>query len=68
MGGRHKIFEDPITWTQDIRKTKFICQVFSESPFISFKVTKLYVEEIKLNISLVVFHYLAQIMIISLDV
>jgi hypothetical protein len=23
MGGRHTIFEDPITWTQDIRKTKF---------------------------------------------
>jgi hypothetical protein len=23
MGGRHTIFEDPITWTQDMRKTKF---------------------------------------------
>jgi hypothetical protein len=23
MGGRHQNFEDPITWTQDIRKTKF---------------------------------------------
>ena len=23
MGGRHQHFEDPITWTQDIRKTKF---------------------------------------------
>ena len=22
MGGRHQNFEDPITWTQDIRKTK----------------------------------------------
>ena len=23
MGGRHQHFEDPITWTQDMRKTKF---------------------------------------------
>ena len=23
MGGRHQNFEDPMTWTQDIRKTKF---------------------------------------------
>ena len=23
MGDRHKNYEDPITWTRDIRKTKF---------------------------------------------
>jgi hypothetical protein len=23
MGDRNKNFEDPITWTQDLRKTKF---------------------------------------------
>jgi hypothetical protein len=23
MGGRHQNFENPITWTQDISKTKF---------------------------------------------
>jgi hypothetical protein len=33
MGDRHKNYEDPITWTRDIRKTKFDLLGFSESPF-----------------------------------
>ena len=33
MGGRHKIFEDPITWTRDTRKTKFDLFGFFWPPF-----------------------------------
>jgi hypothetical protein len=33
MGDRNKNLEDPITWTQDIRKTKFDLVVFFGSPF-----------------------------------
>ena len=37
MGDRQQNFEDPITWTWDIRKTKFDLLVFFEHPLISLK-------------------------------
>jgi hypothetical protein len=34
MGGKHQHFEDPITWTRDIRKTTFDLLGFFSTPFI----------------------------------
>jgi hypothetical protein len=39
MGGRHPNFEDLITWTRDIRKTKFDMLGFFTMQYISCTVT-----------------------------
>jgi hypothetical protein len=51
MGERHKNFEDPISWTRDIRREK---KVFSESPFaIKRKLSKYYILHLPILVKLI---------------